>query len=277
MYKPGSILAGMVLATLAALPCTASAQAVARATVEQPHVDRRRLPPDRVRGVAPALEQLTQQRLYGEVWRRPGLSPRDRSLVTIAALVAQGQSPALGYYADHAVENGVKPSEVSEEVLHLAFYVGWGRAMAAVGPIGEVFARRGVRTADLPPAFGPLGPLDAEENAARAATVSETFGTTSPSTVDYTNGLLFREVWQRPYLSQRDRSLVTIAALIADGKAEQLPYHLDRGMDRGLTAGEVGETLTQLAFYAGWPSTFSALPVVKRVLAERAARQGASQ
>ncbi|USI71526.1 carboxymuconolactone decarboxylase family protein [Sphingomonas morindae] len=253
-------------------PVAVSAQEPAPTTIQQPNVDHRRLSPDQVRQASPALEQLTQQRLYGEVWRRPGLSPRDRSLVTIAALIAQGQSPALGYYANQAIENGVTPSELSEELLQTAFYAGWGKAMAAVGPMREVFAARGVRATNLPPAFGPLLPLDLSEDDVRANGVRSNFEAVSPSTVDYTNGLLFREVWQRPYLSQRDRSLVTIATLIADGKAEQLAYHLNRGMDQGLTAGQVSEMLTHLAFYAGWPNTFSALPVVKRVLAERAGK-----
>ena len=90
----------------------------------QPNIDKRRLSPDDVRKVAPALEAYTQERLYGEVWKRPGLAPRDRSLVTIAALIARDQSPALTYYFDQALENGVKPREISEIITHLAFYVG---------------------------------------------------------------------------------------------------------------------------------------------------------
>jgi hypothetical protein len=69
----------------------------------QPNVDQRRLSPEDVRKVAPALEAYTQERLYGEVWKRPGLTPRDRSLVTIAALIARDQSPALAYYFNQAI------------------------------------------------------------------------------------------------------------------------------------------------------------------------------
>ncbi|WP_218017626.1 carboxymuconolactone decarboxylase family protein [Sphingomonas pituitosa] len=250
---------------------TASAQQADPATVQQPNVALRRLSPDQVRQVAPALEQLTQQPLYGEVWKRADLSPRDRSLVTIAAMIIRGEAPALSYYANQAIENGVKPSEISETIVHLAFYAGWSKAFAAVGPVHEVFAKRGVQQQDLPPALGPLLPLAVEEDEARSAGVRDSFSNVSAGVVDYTNDLLFRQIWQRPYLSARDRSLVTIAALIADGKAQQLTYHLNRGMDHGLSEGEVGEVLTQLAFYAGWPSVFSALPVVKDVFAKRQA------
>lgn len=252
-----------------ASPTIASAQAAASIELQQPNADKRRLSPDAVRKVAPTLEQYTQQHLYGEVWKRPGLSVRDRSLVTIAAMIARGEAPALRYYAAQGIENGLKPSEISETITHLAFYTGWGKAMAAVGPVGEVFAEHGISATDLPPAFGPLEPLDQAKDAPRRRGVEEKFATVSPGVVHYTNGLLFEELWQRPYLSQRDRSVVTVAALIADGKSEQLPYHLNRAMDQELTEAQAGEILTQLAFYAGWPCVFSALPVAKKVFADR--------
>jgi 4-carboxymuconolactone decarboxylase len=88
--------------------------------------------------------------------------------------------------------------------------------------------------------------------------------------VQYTAELLFRELWLRPGLASRDRSLVTVSALVAGGQVAQIPYHLGRAMDRGLTPAQVGELLTQLAFFAGWPHVFSALPVVKEVLQQRA-------
>src|SRR5688572_16095506 len=87
------------------------------AGITQPHVERRRLSPDDVRQVAPALERYTQERLYGEVWKRPDLSPRDRSIVTISAMIARGQTGALPYYFAQALDNGVKPGEVSEIIL----------------------------------------------------------------------------------------------------------------------------------------------------------------
>ena len=70
-------------------------------------------------------------------------------------------------------------------------------------------------------------------------------------------------------LAPRDRSLVTVSALIANGQAAQISYHLNRAMDNGLTQTEASEALTQLAFYAGWPNIFSALPVVKDVFEKR--------
>src|SRR6266513_5733024 len=84
------------------------------------------LPSEQLRTVAPALDRYTQERLLGEVWKRPGLSGRDRSIVTLAVLITRNQSVELPYYMSRALDSGVKPSEISEIITHLAFYSGWG-------------------------------------------------------------------------------------------------------------------------------------------------------
>ncbi len=239
------------------------------AEAQQPNVEGRRLSPEQVRSVAPALERYTQGRLYGEIWNRPGLNRRDRSLITVAAMIAQGQAGALGYYGDQALENGVTPAELSETIVHLAYYAGWGDAMAAIGPVGEVFARRGIGVDQLPQETAPHLPLDEAAEARRAQRVAGQFGDVAPGVVEYTTDYLFRDLWLRPGLAPRDRSLVTVAALIATGKTEQIPYHLNRAMDAGLTQAQAGEVITHLAFYSGWPNAFSALPVAKEVFAGR--------
>src|SRR5919109_1112740 len=80
---------------------------------------------------------------------------------------------------------------------------------------------------------------------------------------------LLRDLWLRPDLAPRDRSLVTVSALIASGQVAQVAYHLNRAMDNGLTRAQASEALTHLAFYAGWPNVFSALPVAKDVFEKR--------
>lgn len=242
---------------------------VSPAAAQQPNVEGRRLSPEQVRAVAPALEKYTQERLYGEIWNRPALNRRDRSLITVAALIARGQAPALGYYGDQALANGVTPQELSETIVHLAYYAGWGDAMAAVGPMGEVFAKRGIGRDQLPQETPPSLPLDEAAEAKRAENVSGQFGSVAPALVGYTTDYLFRDLWLRPGLAPRDRSLVTIAALIASGKTEQIPFHLNRAMDNGLTQEQAGEVITHLAFYAGWPNAMSALPIAKDVFAKR--------
>jgi len=91
----------------------------------------------------------------------------------------------------------------------------------------------------------------------------------APGLVQYTGDVLFRDLWRRPALAPRDRSLVTVSALIVSGQVAQIPFHLNRALDNGLTRVEAGEMLTHLAFYAGWPNVFSAIPVAKGVLEKR--------
>ena len=88
--------------------------------------------------VAPALDKYAQERLLGEIWKRPGLAPRDRSIVTLAALIARNQTIELPTYLNAALDNGVKPSEISEIITHLAFYSGWGNAMSAIAVTKDV-------------------------------------------------------------------------------------------------------------------------------------------
>jgi len=224
---------------------------------------------DELRKVAPALDAYTHNRLLGDVWKRPGLAPRDRSIVTLAALIARNQTIELAYHLNLALDNGVKPREISEIITHLAFYAGWANAMSAVAVAKDVFAARNIGAEELPAVAVTLLPINEAAEAQRATFVEEQFGATFPGVVQYTTDVLFRDLWLRPDLAPRDRSLVTVSALIANGQTAQLTPHLNRAMDNGLTQTEASEAITQLAFYVGWPNVFSAMPVAKDVFARR--------
>jgi len=218
--------------------------------------------------VAPALEKYAKGPI-AELWKRPELSPRDRSIVTVAALIARNQTVEMPYYFNLALDNGVKPREISEIITHLAFYSGWANAMSAVAVAKDVFANRKIGADQLPAASPSLLPLDKDTEAKRAAGVEQQFGSVAPGIVLYSTDVLFRDLWLRPDLAPRDRSLVTVSALIASGQVAQITYHLNRAMDNGLTQQQAGEVVTHLAFYAGWPNAFSALPVMKDVFEKR--------
>ncbi len=94
-------------------------------------------------------------------------------------------------------------------------------------------------------------------------------GDFAPKLVELTDNVLFGDVWARPELSQRDRSLVTVSALIAMNRPDQLRSHLVRARDNGVTQAELIETITHLAFYAGWPSAITAISVAKEVFEKR--------
>jgi len=222
-----------------------------------------------VRKVAPALEAYTQNRLLSDVWKRPGLAPRERSIVTLAALIARNQTIEMPFHLNLALDNGVKPREISEIITHLAFYSGWANAMSAVAVAKDVFAARNIGADQLPAASVKPLPIDETTEAQRATRVQEQFGSFFPGVVQYTTDVLFRDLWLRPDLAPRDRSLVTVGALIASGQVAQIPYHLNRAMDNGLKQAEAAEVVAHLAFYAGWPNAFSAMPVVKDVFEKR--------
>jgi 4-carboxymuconolactone decarboxylase len=204
------------------------------------------------------------------LWKRPDLKPPDRSIVTLAPLIARNQTIELAQYMNLALDNGVKPREISEIITHLAFYAGWANAASAVSVAKGVFAGRKIGADQLPAASPKLLPIDQDAEEKRAAGVQQQFGEVAPGVVQYTTDVLFRDLWLRPDLAPRDRSLVMVSALIANGQAAQVGYHLNKAMDNGLTQPEAAEAVTHLAFYVGWPNVFSALPVVKDVFEKRA-------
>jgi 4-carboxymuconolactone decarboxylase len=98
----------------------------------------------------------------------------------------------------------------------------------------------------------------------KESTLKKNFGDFAPKLVELTDDVLFGDVWERTELSPRDRSLITVAALVAGGNSEQLPFHLGRAKENGLTETELKEVITHLAFYAGWPKAMSAITVAKQ-------------
>jgi 4-carboxymuconolactone decarboxylase len=225
--------------------------------------------PADAQSVSPALAHNTESQLIGEVWERPGLSPRDRSLVTVTVLIVRGQTVEMPYHFNKALDNGVKPIELSETINHLAYYSGWGNATATLLIAKDVFANRGIGEDQLAPVAPRLMPIDQAAEKDRAARADQAAGMVSPGLVHYTTAALFNDLWLRPGLAPRDRSLITVSSLVANGQVGQIGYHLNRAMDNGLTQSEASEMITQLAFYAGWPNAFSAVPVFKEVFNAR--------
>src|SRR6185295_12175501 len=156
----------------------------------------------------------------------------------------------LAGHLGRALDNGVQPGEASGLLAHLAIYCGWPSAVSALDVYEQVYTARKVDTTALR-AGGPRLPAAASD-AARARALTEELGTVAPKFVQLTNGVVFGDLWQRSDLTPRDRSLVTIAALAAMGDDDQLEFYLRRGLESGLTRGQIIEALTHLGFYAGW-------------------------
>jgi 4-carboxymuconolactone decarboxylase len=213
--------------------------------------------------VAPGMATLTDDVLFGDVWRRPQMSPRDRSLVTITVLIATGKAAVLSGHLNRALDNGVLPREASGVLAHLAVYAGWPSAVAALEVYDQVYGTRKVDTAALR--------VDGERlsasvsDAARTQRLTESLGAVAPKFAQLTNDVVLGDLWRRPDLSLRDRSLVTIVALAAMGDDEQLEFYVDRGRESGLTQDQIAEALTHLGFYAGWSKATRAMTAIARM------------
>jgi 4-carboxymuconolactone decarboxylase len=101
--------------------------------------------------------------------------------------------------------------------------------------------------------------------------LKKAFGEFAPKIVELTDNVLFADIWERPGLSKRDRSLITVTALIAMNRTEQLKFHIPNALKNGVTKDEVIETITHLAFYSGWPNAMSALQLAKEIFTEEKA------
>jgi 4-carboxymuconolactone decarboxylase len=209
--------------------------------------------------IAPGMAAYTDEVLFGQVWPGAGLSPRDRSLVVISALIATNKPAQLQGHLGRALNNGVTPVEASGVLTHLAVYSGWPNAVSALEVYDSVYTARKIDFAQLQAVAPRLPPL-AGDNGVAAPAFAETFARLNRQVVA-------DDLWRRGDLSLRDRSLVTIAALTAMGEADQLPGYLRRGAEAGLTGGQIGEAMTHLAFYAGWPRATQALQIANQTLA----------
>jgi 4-carboxymuconolactone decarboxylase len=96
------------------------------------------------------------------------------------------------------------------------------------------------------------------------------YGDIAPALAEYTDKVLFGEVWERPGLSKRDRSLITVATLVALYRTNELPFHLKRALENGVSKDELLELITHLAFYAGWPPASTAVAIARKVFADAA-------
>lgn len=228
----------------------------ANATVEAQ--ERPSVAPKNMQAIAPALAEYTDKVLFGDVWVRPDLTPRDRSLVTVSALIATGKTPQLGGHLNRALGNGLRPAEIAGVVTHLAFYTGWPNAVSALNVVEEVFAERKIDMAALRQLQGTQAPAAASPT---DLTANPAIAAVAPKLAQLTNDVVSEDLWRRSDLSPRDRSLVTIAALAANGDNDQLALHVRRGMANGLTRVQIGEALTHLAFYAGLPRATAAAAV----------------
>jgi 4-carboxymuconolactone decarboxylase len=137
-------------------------------------------------------------------------------------------------------------------------------AVSALEVYEQVYTARKVDTATLRTAIPRLAAPGSD--AARAKALNDELAAIAPKFVQLTNDVVFDDLWRRPDLSVRDRSLVTIAALAAMGDDDQLDFYLRRGLESGLSRAQITEAVTHLGFYSGWSKATKAMTVVSRTL-----------
>ena len=193
---------------------------------------------------APYLRDLLNQVLYAETWKRTELSPRDRSMITVAVGAALYASSEVRYHVGRALNNGVTQDEISEIITHVTFYSGFPTGVNASRVAAGVFEAR-----DLPVKDGRFPG--------------------APYLEDLIDGLVYGETWSRSQLSVRDRSLATIAVTLAGYQSDQLRVHLQRGLDNGVTPQEISELIAHVTLYSGFPTGVNASRMFADILRER--------
>ena len=205
--------------------------------------------------------------VMGDLWSRPQLERRDRSLVVVSLLATQGSVDELAAHVEIGLNHGLTRDEVDEIVLQVAAYAGYPMAMAAARVVDRVLCR--IDEVDRQPAREPAPAKGDAERRADAADVLRTLtggasgidaDAARAGIVDQLGGVgelafdwAFGEVWAGSRLSRRDRSLVVVAILTFLGKEQELAFHIPGALNHGVTRVEVEEVMVQMCVYGGFP------------------------
>lgn len=245
--RPSTSSAIVVLVAIAASAASASAQSPP--------------PPPGAYDAAPYLGQIRNDFLFGDIWERPGLSKRDRSLITIAVTQAQYATEELRLHIGRGLDNGLTQEEIAEAIAHTLVYAGFPTGVNAARVAADVFEERGLPARppeSTPRVRDPIAP-PAYPGAFQA----------TPYLSELLNEFVYGELWERPDLSKRDRSLISIAVAQSMNAASELRSHVGRGLDNGLTPEEIGEVIVHVSFYAGLPTGMMASDVSAGVFESR--------
>lgn len=218
-------------------------------------------PPPGAYDAAPYLGSIRNTYLYGDIWERPGLSARDRSMITVAVNQALYATNELKLHMGRALENGVTQTELSEIIAHVLWYSGFPTGVNAARVAAEVFEERGLPVTP-PGASSRQPPVDPEMEFPGA------FPQT-PYVRDLLNQVVYAETWTRPELSPRDRSMITVAVGTALYASSEVRYHVGRALDNGVTPNEIAEVITHVSFYSGFPTGVNAARVAQQVMESR--------
>jgi len=218
--------------------------------------------------------------VFGTIWSRPEMDRRDRSLVVISMLIALGGQPRqLATHVKGGLNHGLTPEEVREIAVHLSGYVGFPRAIEATRVINKTIEDELGDTAPAVTGAEPKSNADRHSDgleifdrltetpngpdiAARVSDLEEALGPLADAAIDWG----FGELWSRPQLSQRDRSLLIVAMLAVTGRDNQLTFHVPGALNNGVSREELEEVILMVSVYAGFPVASSAMRIVRELI-----------
>jgi 4-carboxymuconolactone decarboxylase len=218
--------------------------------------------------------------VVGAMWSRPQLSRRDRSLLVISVLAAQARDEELVLHTQIGLRNGLTQVEIEEILLHIAAYAGFPAAMASSRRIDQGL-REGLKVEALPDRTLAAAKSDSERDRDAADVLRTLIGArdgdpaASLARLETMLGevgvvafrFAFGDIWSRPELSRRDRSIVVISILVALGAIPELDFHIPGGLNHGLTRIEIEEIVNHLSLYAGIPRAVEATRTLRAVFA----------
>jgi 4-carboxymuconolactone decarboxylase len=228
-----------------------------------------------------ALGSFAVDYVMGDLWSRPQLAPRDRSLIVIAVLASMASVDELSAHVRIGLNHGLTREEVDEIVLQVAAYAGYPPAMAASRVVERTFcAIDGVerqpprpaaaaksdeqRRSDATDVLRTLTAGRAASDPAEAlAAIAAQLGDVGQLAFDWA----FGEVWARPQLARRDRSLVVVAILTWLGNDRELAFHIPAALNHGVSRDEVREVMVQMCVYAGFPRAVEGMRAADRAFA----------
>ncbi|MDA3041340.1 MAG: carboxymuconolactone decarboxylase family protein [Actinomycetota bacterium] len=233
-----------------------------------------------------ALGSFAVDHVLGNLWSRPQLSRRDRSMIVVAFLATIGSTEELEAHVNGALNHGLSEAEVREVVNQVAGYAGFPMAMAATRIVDAVVMRR--NGLDRLPDKEAAASLDDDARARNATDVLGTLfgGRTSTDPANAKSGtsaalggvgelafeFAFGELWSRNELSRRDRSMITVAILGMLKAADELAIHVPGALNHGVTREEVEEVMVQLTVYGGFPRAVEGIKAARAAFAKIDAR-----
>ncbi|MBV1878667.1 MAG: carboxymuconolactone decarboxylase family protein [Pseudomonadales bacterium] len=238
------------------------------------------------KGVAESMEQrlgvlgsFTLDFTMGSLWSRPGFSRRDRSIATIASLVCQKAKADLQFNVRAGLNHGLTADEIQEIAIHLCAYAGFPTAIDAIETMDEVFQSEGVvankaaaepqdDAQRLPTGVDIFSRIRGKDMSFLAAgDPGEIMGLVGKHAMEWA----FGEVWSRPQLTRRERSILVVAALTTLGKPDELEIHLPAALNHGVTELELKELVAHMIAYTGFPAAVEANTILVAVLKNQSA------